>query len=104
MDIGILGTGIVGQTLSEKLASLRHDVLIGTRDVEATMARTESPRPWMQAFTDWHRAHPSIPLGTFAQAAAHGEVVVNATAGAASLDVLREAGEDNLAGKILMDL
>jgi NADP oxidoreductase coenzyme F420-dependent. len=42
MKIGVLGTGIVGQTLSTGLATQGHDVTIGTRDVEAALARTES--------------------------------------------------------------
>jgi predicted dinucleotide-binding enzyme len=45
-----------------------------------------------------------VKLGSFADAAAHGELVVNATAGEASLDALRQAGEVNLAGKVLVDL
>jgi hypothetical protein len=32
-----------------------------------------------------------VALGTFAEAAAHGEVVVNATAGAVSLEALERA-------------
>ena len=43
-------------------------------------------------------------LGTFGESAAHGEVVVNATAGAVSLETLEQAGEDNLNGKILIDV
>jgi len=104
MKIGILGTGMVGRTLSEHLGSLGEDVMIGTRDVESTLAQTEAPRPWMQAFPEWHRANPAVRVGTFADTAVHGEVVINATAGAVSLDVLREAGEENLAGKILLEL
>lgn len=42
--------------------------------------------------------------GTFADAAEHGELVVNATAGAASLEALGAAGADNLAGKVLIDV
>jgi 8-hydroxy-5-deazaflavin:NADPH oxidoreductase len=45
-----------------------------------------------------------VKLGTFADAAAHGELVVNATPGAASMDALRLAGEANLAGKVLVDI
>lgn len=32
MKIGILGTGIVGQTLGLKLVQLGHSVIIGTRN------------------------------------------------------------------------
>ena len=39
---GVLGTGVVGQTLAGKLASLGHEVRIGTRDVEAARSRTEA--------------------------------------------------------------
>jgi predicted dinucleotide-binding enzyme len=45
-----------------------------------------------------------VGLGTYASAAAHGEIVVNATSGVGSLDALKEAGEANLAGKILLDV
>jgi predicted dinucleotide-binding enzyme len=45
-----------------------------------------------------------VELGTFGEAAAHGEMVVNATAGALSLEALKQAGEENLNGKILIDI
>ena len=44
MNVGVLGTGIVGQTIAGKVASLGHDVRVGTRDVDALLARTE-PAP-----------------------------------------------------------
>jgi predicted dinucleotide-binding enzyme len=43
-------------------------------------------------------------VGTFADAAAFGELVVNATAGAVSLAALTASGAENLAGKVLLDL
>jgi hypothetical protein len=45
-----------------------------------------------------------VNLGTFGDAAAHGEMVVNATAGTVSLEALEQAGEENLNGKILIDI
>jgi predicted dinucleotide-binding enzyme len=48
--------------------------------------------------------HPEVALGSFAEAAAHGELVVNATSGGASLDALGQAGEANLDGKVLVDV
>src|SRR5207244_8532274 len=47
---------------------------------------------------------PAVKLGSFAEAAVHGEVVINATGGTASLDALALAGAANLAGKILIDV
>jgi predicted dinucleotide-binding enzyme len=104
MNIGILGTGAVGQTLGGKLAEMGHEVTVGTRDVRATLARTE-PTPYgLPAFGVWHKTHMSVKVGTFADAARHGEVVINATNGVGSLDALRLAGETNLNGKILIDV
>jgi predicted dinucleotide-binding enzyme len=104
MRVGILGTGMVGRSVAGKLAALGHDVLIGTRDVEALMARTEPDAMGNQPFAQWTEKHPQVKLGTFADAAAHGEVVVNATNGAGSLEALRAAGDDNLDGKVLIDV
>src|SRR3712207_126619 len=102
--LGILGTGVVGKTLAARLAGLGHEVMVGTRDPEETLSRTEPDRYGNPPFGVWQGEHPDVALGTFAEAAAHGEVVVNATAGAVSLEVLEQAGEDNLSGKVLMDI
>jgi predicted dinucleotide-binding enzyme len=99
-----MGTGVVGQTLAGKLAEIGHDVMVGTRDPEAALARTESPNEWSPAFGAWHATHPAVHVGTFQEAAAHGETILNATSGSGSLDALRAAGVDNLAGKILIDV
>jgi predicted dinucleotide-binding enzyme len=45
-----------------------------------------------------------VRLLPFAEAGAHSEVVLNATAGAQSLTALQEVGAANLAGKVLVDL
>ena len=104
MRIGVLGTGIVGRALAAKLAGVGHEVVVGTRDPAATLAREEPDGFGNPPFRAWHAQHPDVKLGGFADAAAHGELVVNATAGAASLDALRLAGEPNLHGKVLVDV
>jgi predicted dinucleotide-binding enzyme len=104
MRIGVLGTGMVGQVLAAKLAEAGHEVVVGTRDPAATLARQEPDGYGNPPFSAWHDQHPDVKVGSFADAAAHGELVVNATAGAASLDALRLAGEANLHGKVLVDL
>jgi predicted dinucleotide-binding enzyme len=101
---GILGTGVVGKTIAARLTGLGHEVMIGTRDPEETMSRTEPDRYGNPPFSAWHEEHPKVGLGTFAEAAAHGETVLNATAGAVSLEALEQAGGDNLSGKVLMDI
>lgn len=103
MRVGVLGTGGVGQTLAAKIASLGHEVMMGTRDVQAGLARTEAG--WGAIpLSEWSAQHPDVKLGAFAEAAAHAEVIFNATAGMGTLDVLRAAGAENLEGKALIDV
>src|SRR3712207_584836 len=102
--LGILGTGVVGKTIAARLAGLGHEVMVGTRNPEETLFRTGPDTYGNPPSSAWKEEHPEVELGTFTEAAAHGEVVVNATAGAVSLGVLEEAGESNLNGKILIDV
>jgi predicted dinucleotide-binding enzyme len=104
MKVGVLGTGTVGQTLAGKLVELGHDVVLGTRDPARTRAQVEPDAHGNPPVSAWLAAHPSARLGTFAEAAAHGAIVINATSGAASLPALQLAGEANLGEKVLMDV
>jgi predicted dinucleotide-binding enzyme len=101
---GILGTGIVGRTIASRLAGLGHEVMVGTRNPADTMSRTEPDTYGNPPFSAWQEEHPEVQLGTFGEASAHGEMVLNATAGAVSLEALELAGETNLNGKILIDI
>jgi predicted dinucleotide-binding enzyme len=104
VKIAVLGTGMVGQAVAAKLSSLGHDVTVGTRDPQATLARTEPDGMGNPPFSAWHAEHPAVALATFAEAAEQAELVVNATGGAVSIDVLTQAGAGNLAGKVLLDI
>ncbi|WP_247828702.1 NADPH-dependent F420 reductase [Arthrobacter antioxidans] len=104
MKIAILGTGSVGRTLAARLAELGHDVTIGTRDAEATLTRTGADPTGNTPFAGWAADNPTIAVTDFADAAAGAELVVNATNGAASLDVLAQVGERGLDGKIILDV
>jgi 8-hydroxy-5-deazaflavin:NADPH oxidoreductase len=101
---GILGTGTVGKTIASRLAGLEHEVMVGTRDPAETLSRNEPDAYGNPSFSAWQQEHLEVRLGTFAEAAAHGATVVNATAGAVSLEALEQAGEANLNGKILIDV
>ncbi|MEU6864055.1 NAD(P)-binding domain-containing protein [Streptomyces sp. NPDC046876] len=96
MRYAVLGTGMVGRTVADRLASLGHEVVVGTRDPEATAARTD--------YAEWQAANPGIGLAGFAEAARHGETLVNATAGRASIEALTEADAAHLDGKVLIDI
>ena len=93
MKIGILGTGIVGNTVGTKLVKLGHDVRMGSRKAGGDKAKA-----WVK------EAGGKSSEGTFADAAAYGEIVFNCTSGMASLEALRAAGAQNLKGKVLVDV
>jgi predicted dinucleotide-binding enzyme len=91
MEFGVLGTGMVGLAISNRLAELDHQVMIGTRDPAKSGEKLRS-------------LQESVQTGTFAKAAAFGEVLFNATGAAVSMDALRMAGESNLGNKVLIDI
>ncbi len=104
MNIAVLGTGMVGQAIAGRLDELGHSVVIGTRDPGATLARTEPDQMGNAPFSAWHAAHAGVEVATFADAAARADLVMNASSGAATLDVLGMAGAGNLAGKVVVDI
>ena len=91
MKIAVLGTGVVGQTIASKLASIGHEVRMGSRT-----AGNEKAVAWA--------SDNGGSEGTFADAASFAEVVINCTGGAHTLAVLASAGPENLAGKVLVDI
>ena len=93
MRIGVLGTGVVGQTMGTKLVQLGHQVRMGSRD-----ARNDKAAQWAAS------AGGEASNGTFQDAALFGELLFNCTAGLASLEALGKAGEDALGGKVLVDV
>jgi hypothetical protein len=93
MKIGVLGTGMVGSTIAQKLVSLGHEVRMGSRSRDNPKAKE-----WVE------KAGRGASQGTFADAVASSEIVFNCTAGAGSLEALQAAGAENLKGKILVDV
>lgn len=104
MKISVLGTGVVGQTLSAKLVELGHDVMMGTRDVQDKLMEGGNDRYGNPPVRDWLKSNENVKLVTFAESAGYGELVINATNGANSLNALDLATEENLAGKVILDL
>ncbi len=92
MRIGILGTGTVGQTFGTRLRNLDHDVTLGAREAGNVRA------------LEWAEAHAATS-GTFAEAVAGADLVINATAGQYAVNALEMAGGNQaLAGKVVLDV
>ena len=101
---GVLGTGTVGQALAGKLHELGHEVRMGTRDPDASRGRTEPGYAGALPLGIWLEHNPEIQLVTFHEAIAGSEVLINATSGSVSVDVLATAGQKDLDGKIIIDI
>ena len=93
MKIGVLGTGMVGRAIGTKLLALGHEVMMGSRT-----AGNEKALEWVAS------AGEGASRGTFADAAAHGELLFNCTGGEVSVDAIGSARAEDLAGKILVDV
>jgi predicted dinucleotide-binding enzyme len=93
MKIAVFGTGMVGNAIATKLVKLGHEVKMGARE-----AGNEKAAAWAKA------AGAKASHGTFADAAAFGELAFNCTLGVGSLAALEAAGKGNLAGKVLVDV
>jgi 8-hydroxy-5-deazaflavin:NADPH oxidoreductase len=93
MQIGILGSGVTGQTVGSKLVHLGHEVMLGSRD---------EANPKLVAWAKEEASQHAL-YGTFRDAAKFGEIVFNCTKGSASIDALLAAGAESLQGKILID-
>jgi predicted dinucleotide-binding enzyme len=89
MKVGIIGSGAVAQTLAAGFVKHGHEVTVGTR----TAAK----------LAEWGKKNPAARIGSFADAAAFGEVVVLAVKGTGAVEALRSAGAANLAGKVVID-
>ncbi|MEZ0235726.1 MAG: NAD(P)-binding domain-containing protein, partial [Actinomycetota bacterium] len=104
MRIGIMGTGGVGRTLAGALSEREHEVVMGSRDPEAALASTDVNQQTDTTLSGWHGSNTAVRVATFAEAAAHGDVLMLATAGNGSLAATAAAGYDLLDGKVLIDI
>ena len=89
MKVGVLGSGDVAKTLASGFVKHGHLVMMGSRSPEK--------------LKDWAASHPKEATGTFSAAARFGELIVLAVKGGAASEALHLAGEENLAGKAVID-
>ena len=90
MKIGIIGSGIVAQVLAGGFIKHGHDVTIGTRN------------PYKLA--EWKAKNPLARIGSFADAAKAGDLIVLAVKGTAAVEAIRTASSEYLSSKIVMDV
>jgi predicted dinucleotide-binding enzyme len=88
MNIGVLGSGAVGQVLAKGYREAGHQVMIGTRD-----------RSKLEVFAK----EAGVSIGSFAEAARHGEVIIFAVLGTGAEEAIRLAGADVFKGKLVLD-
>ncbi len=103
MKAGIFGTGMVGRILAEKIVADGNEVMIGTRNVEETLAKSTQGVTRNPPYKEWQEKNPSVKLGTFADAAKFGEILFIATFGNAATNAIELAGKENFAGKVVID-
>jgi 8-hydroxy-5-deazaflavin:NADPH oxidoreductase len=89
MKVGLLGSGDVAKALAGGFIKHGHQVMLGTRDAAK--------------LKDFVARHPGAQVGSFADAAKFGELVVLAVKGTVALDALKAAGAGNLKGKPVID-
>jgi 8-hydroxy-5-deazaflavin:NADPH oxidoreductase len=93
MNIAVLGTGMVGTAIATTLVTIGHQVMMGSRT-----ANNDAGQAWLRSVGG------KAQCGTFADAAAFGDIVFNCTNGAHALVALRQAGAAHLRGKMLIDV
>jgi predicted dinucleotide-binding enzyme len=91
MKIGIIGSGTVGQVLAKAFLSEEHEAMLGTRDTSK------------QQVVNWRKENPKGQVGNFEESAKFGELLVLATKGSATADIIKMAGIENFSGKVVID-
>ncbi|MCA6440248.1 MAG: NADPH-dependent F420 reductase [Sediminibacterium sp.] len=91
LKIGVLGSGIVGRVLGAAFHKEGHAVMIGTRDTSK------------EEIAKWLSENPGTQAGSFESTAVFGDIIVLATPGVATLEIIEQAGKNNFTGKTIID-
>jgi predicted dinucleotide-binding enzyme len=104
VKISVMGTGTVGRALAARLAEVGHEVVVGTRDPAALLARTGPDAMGSPPYAQWQERHPEVGLVPAPEAGASAGLLVNATAGTASVAALTGAGLADRPGLVVLDV
>jgi len=91
MNIGILGSGIVGRVLGNAFLKEGHQVMLGTRDLNK------------EEVVKWLLQNPGGRAGSFADTSKFGEIILLATAGDVTAQVISSSGPEHFNGKVVID-
>ncbi|MBS1621736.1 MAG: NAD(P)-binding domain-containing protein [Bacteroidetes bacterium] len=91
MKIGIIGSGIVGRVLGNGFLSEGNDVMLGTRNVQK------------DEVVKWKNENPKGKIGGFEETAKFGDLIVLATNGLATEQIIDSAGVNNFSDKVVID-
>lgn len=91
MQVGIIGSGIVGRVLASAFIKEGHNAMLGTRNTSK------------EEVLKWARENPNGQTGDFAQTASFGELIVLATGGTITEEAIALAGLENFSGKVVID-
>ncbi|MEO8033466.1 MAG: NADPH-dependent F420 reductase [Acidobacteriota bacterium] len=90
VKVGVLGSGDVGKVLAGGFVRLGHEVMVGSRD--------------RGKLSEWvAKTGDGASAGTFAEAAAFGDILILATLGVATAGAIEMAGPANFRGKVVID-
>lgn len=105
MEIAVLGTGAVGQALSQKFSELGHKIFMGTRNVSESLSKTETDQWGTPGIGSWIKTHSEVQLVSFKESVERGrDLIVFGMNGIAALDCLHSVGEELLNGRIMIDI
>src|SRR5437773_4175440 len=91
MKTGIIGSGVVGRVLANAFLSEGHEVMLGTRNTSK------------DEVVKWKSENPKGKTGTFEETAKFGELLVLATNGLATEEIIKMADVNNFNGKVVID-
>jgi hypothetical protein len=91
MKVGILGSAAVGRALGKAFLAEGNEVMIGTRDVSK------------DSLVKWQKENPTAKLGSFADAAKFGELIVLAVSGDVAAKVIELAGKESFSNTAVID-
>lgn len=94
--VGVLGSGVVGQTLAKAFSTVGYHVKVGSRSPEKLGS-------WLTELQKTAPGGTSVSAGTFAEAASFGGVIVLAVLGDAAESVIELAGPEKFSNKLVID-